>query len=27
MYRGWTTPSSSCCWRRWCRWSWRGNRE
>jgi hypothetical protein len=20
-------PSSSCCWRRWCRWSRRGNRE
>jgi hypothetical protein len=27
IVQGWTTPSSSCCWRRWCRWSWRGNRE
>jgi hypothetical protein len=25
--RGWTTPSLSCCSRRWCRWSRRGNRE
>jgi hypothetical protein len=27
MSRGWTTPSSSWCWRRWCRWSRRGNQE
>jgi hypothetical protein len=25
--KGWTTISLSCCWRRWCRWSQRGNRE
>jgi hypothetical protein len=24
---GWTTPPSSWCWRRWCRWSQRINRE